>query len=393
MSSESLSSQEQIRLSFRGSMEKFYDALIVASEYNDSRILEPVLEEWIKARMQTEVISDRSSIAPVIGKLLQITLDASRAHLDDWETLELIREVLPHFNHSYSYTNELESQIEIEQISVELQSAHSSLEQLDKSKSDFISIAAHELKTPLTLIEGYTAMVRNRTLSNDDEQTAILLKGIDNGTRRLGEIINDMIDVSLIDNNLMALNFQPVWIDRLLGSVKHEFEDTMLERGLSLEVTHFPGIEVMNYADGERLLQAFRNLFSNAVKFTPDGGSISIDGQILPGFIEIRVADTGIGIEPEDQSRIFEKFGRVGSTALHSSGKTKFKGGGPGLGLPITKGIIEAHGGAIWVESDGYDEERNPGATFHVLIPIRTEPPDDRVARLFESVNNPILED
>jgi len=195
-----------------------------------------------------------------------------------------------------------------------------------------------------------------------------------------------MVDVSLIDNNLLALNFQPIWINRLLNMVRDDFHEILDERNIDLLIQQFPGSEAMNFADGERLYQAFRNLVSNAVKYTPDGGRITIDGRILPGFQEITFADTGIGIKPEDQMRIFEKFGRTGSTTLHSSGKTKFKGGGPGLGLPITKGIIEAHGGAIWGESEGYDEERCPGAVFHVLIPLRTEAPYDKVDRLYQAI-------
>jgi signal transduction histidine kinase len=124
-------------------------------------------------------------------------------------------------------------------------------------------------------------------------------------------------------------------------------------------------------------------VITNAIKYTPDGGKISVDGRTLPGFVEITVTDTGIGIAPENHTRIFEKFGRLGNVSLHSTGKTKFKGGGPGLGLPITKGVIEAHGGAIWVESDGYDEVRCPGSTFHILLPIRKTPPDDKTAKLF----------
>jgi signal transduction histidine kinase len=84
-----------------------------------------------------------------------------------------------------------------------------------------------------------------------------------------------------------------------------------------------------------------------------------------------------------------EKFGHLGSVSSHSSGKTTFKGGGPGLGLPITKGIIEAHGGAIWVESDGHDEVRCPGSSFHILLPLRKIPPDDKAARLF----HPLIEE
>jgi signal transduction histidine kinase len=113
-----------------------------------------------------------------------------------------------------------------------------------------------------------------------------------------------------------------------------------------------------------------------------------VSGRLLPGFVEITITDTGIGIDPEFHSRIFEKFGRLGNVSLHSTGKTKFKGGGPGLGLSIAKGVIEAHGGTIWVESDGYDEIRCPGSTFHILLPLRTSPPDARATKLFHPLSN-----
>jgi signal transduction histidine kinase len=133
-------------------------------------------------------------------------------------------------------------------------------------------------------------------------------------------------------------------------------------------------------------MQALRNVINNAIKYTPDGGRISINGRKLPGFIEVIITDTGIGISPENQAVIFEKFGQLGRVELHSSGKTKFKGGGPGLGLPIARGILEAHGGSIWVESQGYDEIRCPGSTFHILVPARIESPDPKMAKLFDTL-------
>ena len=192
-----------------------------------------------------------------------------------------------------------------------------------------------------------------------------------------------MIDVSLLDNNMLKLNFQPVWVSQLLNIVKRELVDPLQERNQTLDVKEFDGIHEMTFGDAERLYQALLNILTNAIKYTPDGGVIEIDGRLLSGFIEIKITDTGIGIDLEDQAHIFEKFGRIGNVALHSSGKIKFKGGGPGLGLPITKGIIEAHGGAIWVESEGYDEVNCPGTIFHVLLPVRKEPPDQRAAEIF----------
>jgi signal transduction histidine kinase len=145
----------------------------------------------------------------------------------------------------------------------------------------------------------------------------------------------------------------------------------------------------MTFADSARLYQALWNVLSNAIKYTPDNGNIIVDGRRLAGFLDITIKDGGIGIDPDDHDRIFEKFGRVGSVSLHSSGKTKYKGGGPGLGLPIAKGILEAHGGTIWVESEGCDENRMPGSVFHILLPLRDEPPDDKLAKLFQ----PLTED
>jgi len=135
-------------------------------------------------------------------------------------------------------------------------------------------------------------------------------------------------------------------------------------------------------------------VLTNAIKYTPDGGKIAISGRLLPGFIEVTFKDTGIGISVEDQRTIFEKFNQLGEVALHSSGKTKFMGGGPGLGLPITRGIIEAHGGTIWVESEGCDEETCPGSSFHILLPDRSEATDPKVAKLFgEGAENDENED
>jgi signal transduction histidine kinase len=131
------------------------------------------------------------------------------------------------------------------------------------------------------------------------------------------------------------------------------------------------------------LQKVFYHLLINAIKYTPDGGKITISGRQaepnasdLPrGGVEIIVSDTGIGIDSRFHELIFAKFYQTGELELHSSGKTKFKGGGPGLGLAIARGIVEAHHGRIWVESPGYDEVKCPGSQFHVILPLR---PTDR---------------
>ncbi len=375
---------EGVRSSFQEEIDRFYDLLLQAVESGDPAWLESLMDGWVNARPESDLEQETGSVPSVLRELLLLFYETSFEGLPPQEALETLGALLPVITHAITYAAAKESQQHVEHVSQQLETARMSLERLDRSKSDFIAIAAHELKTPLTLIEGYTAMLRD-SLRTDDAQSKVLLKGIDNGAHRLREIVDDMIDVSLIDNNLLSLNYQPVWLNRLLDIIQHEFHSIIEERRISFTVRNFPGSDEMNFGDSERLYQAFRNLIVNAIKYTPDGGWIEVNGRKLPGFIEVTIQDSGIGIAPEDHLRIFEKFGRIGSVSLHSSGKTKFKGGGPGLGLPITKGIIEAHGGAIWVESEGYDDERYPGSTFHVLLPIRSEPPDDKMARLFKA--------
>jgi signal transduction histidine kinase len=381
---------EGVRENFLMELNQFYDLLQQAIDSGDPTWMDTLLDGWVEARTQTDLQNREASLAPILESIWLESFEIARENLDNRDALNLISALMPLYTHSIDYAMHKETRQYIEFVSGELETAKIKLEKLDKSKSDFISIAAHELKTPLTLIEGYAAMLKEQLDIQRASQADIYLRGLDNGTRRLKEIIDDMIDVSMIDNSLLSLNFQPLWLNRLFKVLKNEFRQLMEERNLTFAVQSFSGSDEMTFGDSERLYQAFRNLIVNAIKFTPDGGTIAIDGRKLPGFVEVTFQDSGIGIDPADHDRIFEKFGRIGSVSLHSSGKTKFKGGGPGLGLPITKGIIEAHGGAIWVESPGYDEESCPGAIFHVLLPIRKEPLDPHAAKLYKPLTDGI---
>ncbi len=378
-----------VRESFLPQLNQFYDALVQSVESGDPAWMDPILKDWAQARTQTELSVHEASLYPILSQILQTTYFILRESLAADQALEALGALLPVFAYAYEQVARQEMQVRVAHVQRELEFAQTALERLDKSKSDFISVAAHELKTPLTLIEGYATMLRDLFPKDDHQsQAVVLLKGVDNGTRRLREIVDDMIDVSMIDNNLLKLNFQPLWINRLLRTLEEEMRGILSQRKLTLTIKEFPGSDEMTFGDPERIFQALRNLLTNAIKYTPDGGSITVDGRKLPGFIEITVSDTGIGIDPENHTRIFEKFGQIGNVSLHSSGKTKFKGGGPGLGLPITKGLIEAHGGTIWVESEAHDEERCPGSTFHVMLPIRKSPPDEEIAKIFTPLTN-----
>ena len=381
---------EGVRENFTHQLERFYDLIGQAISTGDSSWIDPVLFDWANSPTQSDLQEGAQNMATLFTKLSILTVEVAREKLSPDEALEVIAAVMPVYTYAIAKSIRFESDARVTYISNESTSVQRTLERLDKSKSNFIAVAAHELKTPLTLIEGYTAMMNDlisRVEEKEKEQLDALLQGVHNGVRRLREIVDDMIDVSLIDNSMLSLNLQPLWLSHILGLLKSEVADAVEKRKIHLEVRDFEGSEELIFADPERLCQAFRNIVTNAIKYTPDGGDIIIDGRSLPGFIEVTIEDTGIGISPEDQATIFEKFGQTGQASLHSSGKIKFKGGGPGLGLPIARGIIEAHGGTIWVESEGYDEEKCPGSTFHVLLPARGEPNDTKIAKLFKEKN------
>jgi signal transduction histidine kinase len=259
-----------------------------------------------------------------------------------------------------------------------IQAAYEQLEKLDRTKSDFISIASHELRTPLTVLRGYSQMLVDDPAIKANPYHTQLLVGIQSGAIRLHEIVDSMLDLAKIDSRALQLYPEPLSIALLLQLVTADFIEPLKERQLSLIIDEIGGLPAIE-ADLEALRKVFYHLVINGIKYTPDGGRITITGEFVPAAdsrletdsIEVVVSDTGIGIDPAFQELIFTKFYQTGRVALHSTGKTKYKGGGPGLGLTIARGIVEAHQGQLWVISPGYDEQNCPGSHFHVLLPLR----------------------
>lgn len=259
-----------------------------------------------------------------------------------------------------------------------LDKANNHLEQLEMTKSNFISIASHELRTPLTVAKGYAEMLlENPSLP---ENIRPVVEGIQKSTLRLYEIMESMFEIAQLDARTMELHRQDLFINETLRFVFDEVSKFAAEREqeLTLELPQLPSIK----ADPNSLHKLFRHLLMNAIKFTPNGGKITVTGKYvaannrdLPeGGVEIVVVDSGVGIATEMQEVIFTRFYQPGDKLnKHSTGKTKFQGSGAGLGLALSKGIVEAHGGRIWVESDGYDEKKYPGSQFHVILPLRAQ--------------------
>jgi signal transduction histidine kinase len=256
----------------------------------------------------------------------------------------------------------------------DLREAYLTLAQLDQAKLDFIEIAAHELRTPLTVIQGYADVLRNNPALQTDPVFNEIIGGIIRGARRLHEIVNGMLDITKIDTETLEVSRVPVLLQNVLAELKNEFADVLALRKLAFQIKQIGDVPYIE-ADPTLIYKIFYQLYSNAIKFTPDGGTITTtywvtDVQDMGQALAVVVQDSGVGIDTRHHKLIFEKFFQIGKAALHSSSKTSFKGGGPGLGLALVKGAVEAHGGMVWVESDGHNEQTLPGSAFKVLLPL-----------------------
>lgn len=273
----------------------------------------------------------------------------------------------------------------------ELTKANEALSHTDAMKSRFINLAAHELRTPLAAVHGYLSLLTasdSEFMAQADERTLQVIEGVVTGVDRLRGIVQDMLDVTRIEAGTLQLKHAPIGLSMILDKINKDFKNVVARRQQTLIVADANHVPTM-WADGERVTQILRNLVSNAIKYTPDGGTIEISVEVMGSgqtfsldtplqnqFIKITVSDTGVGIASEQQERIFEHFYEVRDIERHSTSKTEFMGGGAGLGLSIARGVAEAHGGSLWVESEGHDPEQCPGSKFHLILPLGESPKD-----------------
>lgn len=283
-------------------------------------------------------------------------------------------------------THEHEAKANLERSARELQ-------RLNQMKDSFLGVASHELKTPLTVILGYTELLMTEWSPRIEPEMGGIVRHISASAERLSTIIRDMVDVSMLEYRRLRLVKQQADVNLLVRSAIDEldffFQQRQQELVLELEEA-LPQI----YCDPDRLEQVVSNLVGNAIKFTPDGGRIVIrtrsvkacrvphvpDHDFIHGiepidtdqhdYVELEVTDNGIGIDHIDQLHIFDKFYEVGNIEEHFTGKVAFKGKGTGLGLTIVRGIVRMHGGEVWVESAGVSQTGGSGASFHVLLPV-----------------------
>lgn len=256
----------------------------------------------------------------------------------------------------------------------DLQKTNKVLRQLDRNKLEFIQIAAHELRTPLTVLNGYVNVMRSYPETRSNPELTEVTDGIVKGTDRIREVVNMMLDLTRIGSETWKVAAVPVPLKRIIDDLIRRFEKATADRDIYLTAQHAEGTPIIQ-GDPGLIEKALYQLFVNAIKYTPDGGKVLITTRptVMEDHspsVEIAVRDRGIGLDAEHHDLIFEKFYQVGDVALHSSGKTTFKGGGPGLGLALVRGVARAHGGKVWVESAGHDEVNFTGSTFYLMLPL-----------------------
>lgn len=256
----------------------------------------------------------------------------------------------------------------------ELQKTNKVLRQLDRNKLEFIMIAAHELRTPLTVLNGYVNVMRSIPETQLNPALNQATDGILKGTNRMHKVVNMMLDLTRIGSETLKVASVPVPLTWIIDDLVRDLEEAAAERNIQFRVTYGEGTPEIQ-GDPPLIQKALYQLLVNAIKYTPDGGKILITTRPAvmednSPSVEIAVRDRGIGLDVEHHELIFEKFYQVGTVALHSSGKTTFKGGGPGLGLALVRGVARAHGGKVWVESAGHDEVSFTGSTFYLMLPL-----------------------
>jgi signal transduction histidine kinase/DNA-binding response OmpR family regulator len=263
-------------------------------------------------------------------------------------------------------TERLKHNVEqLEESNKKLASVNEELKELDRMKSDLLANVSHELRTPLTAIKGYTDYILERKLGTISDKQEKGLVVVQRNLDRLSKSINALLDFSRMDVGRIVLNIQPFPFAPLVDQIHTTVRSELEKKGLRLQTQVDPALPSV-IADREKLSAVLENLVINAIKFTPEGGRITVSAQRAAGGgkpgAEITVADTGIGIPPDQLARIFNRFHQVDTSSTR-------RFGGVGLGLAIVKSIVEAHESTIEVES-----QENKGTVFRFRLPVVERP-------------------
>lgn len=294
----------------------------------------------------------------VRGQLAGVIILASNRDLNSIDDSEL--ELIEIFTNLVAFTHRLqETEISLSNITQEVYKMNAKLHQLDKLKDEFVSVASHELRTPMTAIKSFLWMALNKQAEN---MTPDLKRYLDHAyvsTERLISLVNDMLNISRIEGGRIALRLTEIDLVAFAGDICEELAPKAAEKKIALtfEKTAMPKV----LCDADKIHEVFINFIGNSLKFTPENGKISINFKQNEDMVECAINDNGRGISGEDLNKLFTKFGRLDNSYVKVA-----ESSGTGLGLYITKSLVEIHKGQVTARSEGIDR----GATFSFSLPI-----------------------
>ncbi len=250
-----------------------------------------------------------------------------------------------------------ELRLRLEETNLNLEIANDKLKSLDQLKTEFLSLASHQLRSPLTAIKGYSSMLLEGSYGTLDNKVDESVKRIYNSAQGLINIVEDLLNVSKIEQGGMKYEFQATDLSTIVSGLFDEMQIPAQTKGISFTKNVSPYDNFMVQADATKIKQVFLNLTDNSIKYTQKGGKVEISLVREGTAVVFRVIDNGIGISTETKSKLFEKFSRGEGAKVNT--------GGSGLGLYLAKQIVLAHKGTVLVESAGI----NKGSAFTVLLP------------------------
>jgi signal transduction histidine kinase len=241
----------------------------------------------------------------------------------------------------------------------ELEAAYENLKKLDRAKSEFISIASHQLRTPLTAIKGYISMILEGSYGKVSDRAKRPIENVYKSAERLIRLVNDLLSMSRIEAGRLEMKLERASLEEIISSVVKELEQEAKNKRIYLKFETPKKPLPKTIIDRDKVRQVFLNIIDNAIRYTTRGG-IRVEAEVLEGKIQVIISDTGEGMNQEEIADLFESFsrGKAGS---------RLWSGGAGLGLYVAKKFIEMHKGKIWAESEG----RGRGSTFYIELPIK----------------------
>ena len=263
------------------------------------------------------------------------------------------------------WANQAAVAIENARLNDTLEVANKHLQELDELKNNFVLLVSHELRTPLSAVMIYSSLLGK---TKEEAKITQLQERMDTAVEKLNKTIGEIIQVFRLISGQQEVHLTTTPASTVIESVLYKLEPLAEQRQIKL---HLRGLDALPplYIDGSLIKTVLDNILGNALKYTPDGSNIYFSANLLTEGIEFIIRDEGIGVPESELERVFDIFHTLGELKNHSTSKHEFRGGGLGLGLPISKSIVEAHGGTIRLESPRFDPETCPGATCTVFLP------------------------